>query len=125
MLLYAKRFAELSAALHRMKYLDRFAADAVIHDLKKIPRKIKANNNIFIVKPFHKYIGDMGMENVPNIGFVNPMLKRGRNTDNFLLHASILVQNAGTDKRYGAARRLPFSNSNPHSPIPPTKTRKG
>jgi hypothetical protein len=33
------------------------------------------------------------MENVPDGGFVNPMLKSEGNTDNLLLHTAILVQN--------------------------------
>jgi hypothetical protein len=53
----------------------------------------------------------MGMKHIPNGGFVNSVLKCGRNTDKLLLHVSILVQNAGKNKPVMAAgkdkRRLP------------------
>jgi hypothetical protein len=69
MLLSAQFFEELSAALHGVKYLDRFAGDSVIHDLKQITRKVKTKSTIFVVKSFHKLINNMGMKNVPNGGF--------------------------------------------------------
>ena len=75
------------------------AVDTVIHDFKQVPRKVKTNSNIFVVKSFHKHINNMGMENVPNVGFVNPMFKSGGDTDNLLLHTFILIQNAGRGKR--------------------------
>jgi hypothetical protein len=86
MFLYAKFFTKLSAAFHSMKYFDCFAVYAVIHDLKQITRMVKTDNNIFIVKSFHKHVYNMGLENIPNVGLVNPMLKCGRNADNFLFH---------------------------------------